>query len=31
MLAEKEQLVLANRLSSFIAARDVLNTYFSLK
>lgn len=31
MLAEKERLVLANRLSSFIAARDVLHTYFSQK
>ncbi|MDE7025486.1 MAG: methylmalonyl Co-A mutase-associated GTPase MeaB [Paramuribaculum sp.] len=31
MLAEKEQLVLSNRLSSFIAARDVLQTYFSNK
>lgn len=31
ILAEKERLVLANRLSSFIAARDVLHTYFSQK
>lgn len=31
MLAEKEQLVLSNRLSSFIAARDVLQAYFSQK
>lgn len=29
MLAEKERLVLSNRLSSFIAARDVLDAYFS--
>lgn len=28
LLAEKEQLVLSNRLSSFIAARDVLDAYF---
>ncbi|MDE6371615.1 MAG: methylmalonyl Co-A mutase-associated GTPase MeaB [Duncaniella sp.] len=28
LLAEKEALVLDNRLSSFIAARDVLNVYF---
>ena len=31
MLAEKEQLVLSNKLSSFIAARDVLQAYFSQK
>ncbi len=31
MLQDKEQLVLSNRLSSFIAARDVLDAYFSLK
>ncbi len=31
MLAEKEQLVLSNKLSSFIAARDVLQAYFSKK
>ncbi len=29
LLAEKERLVLSNRLSSFIAARDVLDAYFS--
>lgn len=31
MLAEKEQLVLSNKLSSFIAARDVLQAYFFQK
>ena len=31
MLVEKEQLVLSNKLSSFIAARDVLQAYFSQK
>ncbi len=31
MLAEKEKLVLSNKLSSFIAARDVLQAYFSQK
>ena len=31
MLAEKEQLVLSTKLSSFIAARDVLQAYFSQK
>ena len=31
MLAGKEQLVLSNKLSSFIAARDVLQAYFSQK
>ena len=31
MLAEKEQIVLSNKLSSFIAARDVLQAYFSQK
>ena len=29
MLEEKERLVLSNRLSSFIAARDILDHYFS--
>ncbi len=31
MLEEKERLVLSNRLSSFIAARDILDHYFSEK
>ena len=31
MLEEKERLVLSNRLSSFIAARDILDRYFSEK
>lgn len=31
LLAEKEARVLANRQSSFTAARDVLNAYFNLK
>ena len=29
MLAEAEQKVLANQLSSFIAARNVLDSYFN--
>ena len=31
LLEEKERLVLSNRLSSFIAARDILDLYFSEK